>query len=96
MAVKAVLPHFPEAAATQSRAFSQISLDDLRRRNESSEGAFLKSYSSTTNHFGVGIQQFETRPRRKLVLKIWEMEPDAGEDEEIGLDLGLDQIEDVD
>jgi hypothetical protein len=44
----------------------------------------------------VKIQQFETRPRRKLVLEMWEMEPESGEDESIGLDLGLDQIEDMD
>jgi len=27
---------------------------------------------------------------------MWEMEPEAGEDEKIGLDLDLDQIEDID
>jgi len=27
---------------------------------------------------------------------MWEMEPEAGEDEKIDLDLGLDQIEDMD
>jgi hypothetical protein len=56
----------------------------------------LKSYSPTTNRFDVGIQQFESRPRRKLPLEMWEMEPEGGEDERIDLDLGLDQIEDMD
>jgi hypothetical protein len=31
-----------------------------------------------------------------LRLELWEMEPEAGEDERINLDLGLDQIEDLD
>jgi hypothetical protein len=31
-----------------------------------------------------------------LHLELWEMEPEAGEDERIDLDLDLDQIEDVD
>jgi hypothetical protein len=31
-----------------------------------------------------------------LNLELWEMEAEAGEDERIDLDLGLDQIEDID
>jgi len=31
-----------------------------------------------------------------LALELWEMETEAGEDERIDLDLGLDQVEDMD
>ena len=56
----------------------------------------MKSYNPTTNRVTVRIQGFELRSRRKLHFEIWEMEPEAGEDEKIDLDLGLDQIEDMD
>ncbi len=56
----------------------------------------MKSYSPTTNRLGRKIQQFEARPRRELYFEIWEMEPESGEDERIDIDLGLDQIEDMD
>ena len=58
------------------------------------EGAFLKAYSPTSRLIGQ-IQQFELRPRRKLNLELWEMEVDAGEDQRIDIDLGLDQMEDT-
>jgi len=60
------------------------------------EAAFLKSYDHMTNRLDMRTQQFESRPRRKLHFEMWEMEPEAGEDERIDLDLGLDQIEDMD
>ena len=56
----------------------------------------MRSYNPTPNHLGVRIQLFEPRPRRRLYFEMWEMEPEAGEDEKIDLDLGLDQIEDMD
>ncbi len=60
------------------------------------DGAFLKSHIPTASRFNVRIQQSEHRARRKLHLELWELEPGAGEDERLDLDLGLDQIEDVD
>ena len=52
--------------------------------------------TSTPNWLSERIQQIEPPPRRKLNFDLWEMELDAGEDERIDIDLGLDQIEDVD
>jgi hypothetical protein len=62
----------------------------------SAEGVFLKSPGPTTNSSSGRIQQVEFRSRRKLHFELWEMEPEAGEDERMDLDLGLDQIEDMD
>jgi hypothetical protein len=60
------------------------------------EGAYLNSYNPTADRLVRKIHRFEPRPRRKLHFDLWEMEPEAGEDERIDIDLGLDQIENMD
>ncbi len=57
---------------------------------------YLKLDSHTANRLSERIQQVQPRPRRKLHFELWEMELEAGEDERIDIDLGLDQIEDMD
>lgn len=56
----------------------------------------MKLDSSTENRLSGRIQRNEPQPRRKLHFELWEMELEAGEDERIDVDLGLDQIEDMD
>jgi len=47
-----------------------------------------------TAHDGSVVERSTKAVRRKVQLKLFELEPESGEDEAVSLDLDLDQIED--